>query len=167
MGRRFFGFAAAGVAVLGLAYVTGFLPSLRLFDEDKVIEVATEDTEMKAAIKLARETLPTFWSKMASHASNEEAFSLKLGISDAKMTEHFWCGDIRGSATAANCVIANEPADVHTVKMGQRVEVDPAIISDWMYMQGGKIKGGQTIRALIPHMTPEEADTYRAMLADQ
>lgn len=167
MSQRLFGFAVAGVAVLGLAYVTGFLPSLLMPSEDKVINVATEDAEMNAAIKIARETLPTFWSKMADHASNEEAFSLKLGISDGKMTEHFWCGDIRGSAIAANCVIANEPTDVHTVKMGQRVEVDPAIISDWMYMQSGKIKGGQTIRALIPHMAPEEAETYRAMLADK
>jgi uncharacterized protein YegJ (DUF2314 family) len=167
MGQRLFGFAVAGVAVLGLAYVSGLVPSLTQFSDDKVINVATEDAEMNAAIKLARETLPTFWSKLADHTSYEESFALKLGISDGKMTEHFWCGDIRGSATAANCVIANEPADVHTVKMGQRVEVDPAIISDWMYMQSGKIKGGQTIRALIPHMTQEEADTYRAMLADE
>jgi uncharacterized protein YegJ (DUF2314 family) len=167
MGQRLFGFAAAGVAVLGLAYVTGFVPSLSLFSEDKVINVATEDATMNAAIQKARDTLPNFWSKLADHAPNEEAFSLKLAISDGKLTEHFWCGDIRGSAAAANCAIANEPADVHTVKLGQRVEVDPAIISDWMYMQSGKIKGGQTIRALIPHMTPEEADTYRAMLADE
>ena len=55
---------------------------------------------------------------------------------------------------------------MHSVKNGQRVPVYPAVISDWMYRLDGKIKGGETIRAIIPMLSPEEAAQYKEMLAD-
>jgi uncharacterized protein YegJ (DUF2314 family) len=52
------------------------------------------------------------------------------------------------------------------VNEGQRIDVDPKLISDWMYMLNGKIKGGETIRVIIPTLSKDEADYYRNLLAD-
>ena len=161
--------ALVAVAVVAAAYFSDkiALPFWHGSFEDKVVSIASEDVEMNAAIAKARATLPDFWSKFASPASNEEGFALKLGISEGDETEHFWCNNIKGNAEKASCEINNEPVTVHSVKLGQRVDVDSAIISDWMYTFSGKIKGGQTIRALLPHLAGEEAEMTKAMLADE
>ncbi len=134
---------------------------------DKVILFDTEDPAMNAAIGKARASLAVFWKMFAAPEDGVDGFSLKLGISDGKMTEHFWCSDIEGDQQMATCVIANEPQDVHTVAMGQTVDVDPAIISDWMYRKNGKIVGGQTIRVMITTMAPDEAEQFKAMMAQE
>ena len=134
--------------------------------EDQVIDFARDDAEMNAAIDKARAALPEFWARFADPAGNEGDFSLKLGISDDVGTEHFWCGEIEGNAKSATCVIANEPVNVHTVAYGERVKVDPEIISDWLYYRDGKIVGGETIRVILPHLDKKEAARLRAMLAE-
>lgn len=135
------------------------------FAEDKVTAFATTDAEMNAAIARARETLPTFWAKFSNPSANEEDFALKLAISDGNLTEHFWCDEIEGDAAAATCTIANEPQEVHIVEYLQRIEVDPALISDWMYMRHGKIEGAETLRVIVTRVSEEEAAFYKEMLA--
>jgi uncharacterized protein YegJ (DUF2314 family) len=134
--------------------------------EDQVVDFARDDAEMNAAIDKARVSLPEFWARFADPARNEADFSLKLGISDDVGTEHFWCGEIEGDAEAATCVIANEPVHVHTVAYGERVTVDPAVISDWLYYRDGKIVGGETLRVMLPHLDKKAAADLRARLAE-
>jgi uncharacterized protein YegJ (DUF2314 family) len=134
---------------------------------DKVILFNTGDPAMNAAVGKARDTLPVFWKMFVAPDDGVDGFSLKLGISDGKMTEHFWCSEIQGNQDKSTCIIANEPQDVHTVTIGQTVDVDPAIISDWMYRKNGKIVGGQTIRVMITTMAPGEAEQYKAMMAEE
>lgn len=149
-----------------LATATMLVLAAPVVAEDQVIQFATSDAEMNAAIERARATLPQFWSRFATPAANEADFSLKLGISDDVGTEHFWCDDIEGDATEASCVIANTPVNVHVVEQGERVKVDPAIISDWLYYRDGRIVGGETIRVMIPHLDKKEAARMRAMMAE-
>jgi uncharacterized protein YegJ (DUF2314 family) len=156
---------AAGLVGGGLLYQRG--SDAGADASDKVVQVSSDDPAMNAAIGKARETLPGFWAKLAKPGAGEAGFSLKLALEDAGQVEHFWCSDIRGDAAKASCVIANEPATVKTVKLGQRVDVAPARISDWMYQKDGKIKGGQSIRVLLATLPQAEADAYRALLADE
>ena len=134
--------------------------------EDQVIDFAKSDPEMNAAIAKARGSLPEFWARFADPAANEIDFALKLGIQGEDGAEHFWCDEIEGNAEKATCVIANEPARVHTVSYGERVAVDPAIISDWLYYRDGKIVGGETIRVMLSHLDKKEAAALREQLAE-
>ena len=186
-------FIAAGVPLVGLVSCPGFSPIFRShiqarempmltkpvaalvftlalsipgLAEDQVVNVPSDDVEMNAAIEQARSTLPDFWARFADPAPDEADFSLKLGITDSVGTEHFWCGEIEGDAKTATCVIANEPVHVHTVSYGERVAVDPDIISDWLYYRDGKIVGGETIRVMLPRLDKKEAAILRAQLAE-
>jgi uncharacterized protein YegJ (DUF2314 family) len=134
--------------------------------QNTVIPFATDDADMNAAIAKARKNLPEFWSRFAAPAPNEADFSLKLGISDGNQTEHFWCGEIEGNAQDATCVIANEPVDVFTVAYGERVKVNPAEISDWLYYRDDKIVGAETLRVMLPHLEKKEAAAMRALLGE-
>ncbi len=152
-----FGFALVSVLVLRTPQTVS---------DDPVYSFARVDPIMNAAIEKARSSLPVFWSKFTDHTAEEDSFSLKIAISEGEETEHFWCGEIEGNATKASCKISNEPQVVHSVSEGQRIEVDPQLISDWMYMLNGRIKGGETIRVIIPTLSKDEADYYRSLLAD-
>ncbi|EGF92828.1 hypothetical protein ABI_12660 [Asticcacaulis biprosthecium C19] len=134
--------------------------------DDPIVVVEEGDAAMNAAIAKARSTLPVFWAELADPKPNESDFALKIEISDGEAVEHFWCTDIVGDGKAARCAIGNDPQWVTNVKLGQVIDVKPDDISDWMYFRDGKIVGGQTIRALLPHLPPEEAEVYRNMLAN-
>lgn len=138
--------------------------SLPVLAQDKVVDFATDDAEMNAAIAKARETLPQFWERLAAPAANEDGFSLKLAISDGINTEHLWCGYIEGDADKANCIIDNQPVYVQVVAYGEGVDVDPADISDWLYYRDGRIVGGQTLRVMLPYLPKKEAARLAAQL---
>ena len=153
-----------GHLVILASILLGIGPALA---EDPVIRVPDADPVMNAAIDKARNTLPAFWTRFASPAPDEHDFNLKLAITDANGTEHFWCVDIEGDAVAATCEIGNEPQLVESGSYGERVSVDFDIISDWMYFDGDKVRGGRTIRAMLSRMSAEDAAYYRSLLLDE
>ena len=154
-------------SIAGILAIASFPAAVLAEDPpDKVVLFSKDDPEMNAAIVKARNGLGAFWEKFAAPAPNEDGFSLKIMISQGADTEHFWCGEIKGNATTATCAIANDPQSVHSVTLGQRIDVNPDHISDWMFRLDGKIKGGETIRVIIPRLPREQADSYRSLLAD-
>jgi uncharacterized protein YegJ (DUF2314 family) len=128
--------------------------------------VAEDDPEMAAAITKARKSLPDFWKKVQTPANGEDGFSLKVKIKDKNGSEHFWITDIKRQNETVSGVINNDPEIVQSVKMGQRVTVPEADISDWMYMRSGKIYGNETIHALYKTMSPDEAAAMKKMMAN-
>jgi uncharacterized protein YegJ (DUF2314 family) len=145
-------------SILALVFIA--LSSSQTLADDPTIKFNTDDPAMNAAIQKARASLPKFWLKFTDHSIEEQGFNLKVRIVDDNGSEHFWCGDIKGKPEKPTCVIDNEPDTVESVKMGERIEVDTAAISDWMYLRGEKIVGGQTIKVMLPHLPPEEAKFF-------
>ncbi len=135
--------------------------------EEKTVLFSSGDPKMNAAIAKSRGSLDVFWNRFAAPANNEGGFALKIAISQGNITEHFWCGELVGDAEYSSCTIQNEAQDVTSVKLGQAINVDPDLISDWMYLRDGKIVGGQTIRVIAEILPKEEADFYRQMLAPE
>ena len=82
----------------------------------------------------------------------------------ARSTSRPRTSSVKGGKISA--VINNVPRDVKTVRLGERIEVAYAQISDWMYMRAGKIVGNFTMRPLLKRMPPQDAARYRTMLAD-
>ena len=52
--------------------------------------------------------------------------------------------------------INNDPELVKNVKIGQSITVEPKQISDWMYINQGKLVGGTTVRVLRDNLSPSE-----------
>jgi len=134
--------------------------------DDRTINVADDDPEMLAAIAKARETLPKFWAEFDHPQPKEENFCLKVGIKDGKETEHFWTEKIEKKDAKIFGTIANDPDLVHNVKLGDRIEIPEADISDWFYMRDGKLVGNYTLRVLFKQMPAAEVAKYKALLAD-
>ena len=133
---------------------------------DKVVNVEDDDPEMVAAIAKARDTLPQFWQVFDKRERGESKFSLKVKITDKKGTEHFWATDIERRDGKTMGTINNDPNIVASVKLGDRIEIPEADISDWLYMRGGKMVGNETLRPLLKKMSAAEAERLRSMMAD-
>jgi uncharacterized protein YegJ (DUF2314 family) len=133
---------------------------------DKVINVAGDDPEMKAAIAKARDTLPQFWQAFNNRTRGETDFSLKVRITDNGGVEHFWLSHLEKRDAQLYGVINNDAEIVRNVKLGERLPIPEADISDWLYMREGKMVGNYTLRVLFKSMPAAEVRRYKEMLAD-
>jgi len=148
-------------------FALGALPPTATAQDSSYIRVPNEVPEMADAKAKARATLSRFWEKMDKPGPDEEGFALKVGIPyGGNNSEHIWTSYIERKDGRIFGVIDNVPRDVKTIRVGQRIEIADAQISDWMYRRAGKIVGGYTIRPLLKRMPPEEAARFRAMLAE-
>jgi uncharacterized protein YegJ (DUF2314 family) len=123
----------------------------------EVVGVKNADPKMGAAIAKARATLPSFRAVLASPPAGAEKFSVKVGfVDDSSEREHIWLGDVKLTETHVSGALNNEPVNVSRLQLGQHVTAPLEDISDWMYVEGGVLRGGFTLRVLLDKMSPEE-----------
>jgi uncharacterized protein YegJ (DUF2314 family) len=134
--------------------------------QDKIINVEADDPEMVAAIAKARDTLPQFWQVFNKREHGESGFSLKVKITDKRGTEHFWATDIERRDGKTTGEINNDPNTVASVKLGDRIEILEADISDWLFMRNGKMVGNETLKPLLKKMPAAEVEKLKKIMAD-
>ena len=123
---------------------------------DKVILVSPDDPRMNAAIEKARASVGTFIAALQSPKPGQVGFNVKVKFEDGGKVEYIWLDHVTYDGTNFQGTIDNEPEMVKNVKIGQRVTVAPAEISDWMYIENRKLVGGETVRALRDRLSPRE-----------
>ena len=121
---------------------------------------------MNAAISKARGSLTEFWKLFEHPEHGETDFCLKVMIRDGTEIEHFWVRNLENKAGKIFGTVNNDPDIVHSVKLGDRIQVPEADISDWLYMQSGKMHGNYTLRVLFKQMSAAEVLKNKQMLAD-
>jgi len=157
---------ARPIALLLTSLIVVMLTACSQRADDRVINVEEDYSAMNAAIARARETLPHFWKVFAKPERGESDFALKVKITDSHGTEHFWATDLKKVNGKTEGTINNDPNTVKTVKLGSRIEIPDADISDWMYLREGKMVGNFTIKPLFKQMPAAEVKKYQSIMAD-
>ena len=129
--------------------------------DDPVIGVEADDKEMNAAIVQAQSTVAEFVERLKNPGPKDDGFSVKKMVQDGEEVEHFWLTDISHANGIFTGSIGNDPQSVRTVKFGQKVSVAETEITDWMYLDDGKMVGNFTLRVLLQRMPKEQADAIR------
>lgn len=124
--------------------------------QSPVAFVAEDDPKMLAAIKMARDTADGFITALKSPKPTQKMFAVKMPIRDGSNIEHMWVLPVQFLSGKFVGRINNDPEKVKGVKLGQIVEVPKDQISDWMYVEGKKLTGGYTFRALRDAMPKAE-----------
>lgn len=151
----------------GVAFALLLLGWICVAAAQAVIHVPNNDPEMAAAQAKAQASLAEFWRVFDRPGANEEGFAVKVAIPyGANNSEHMWFNGIERSGSKLFGTLNNNPVHVKELRRGQRIEIDEARISDWMYLRSGKIVGNHTMRPLLKRLPPQEAARYRAMLAE-
>jgi uncharacterized protein YegJ (DUF2314 family) len=123
---------------------------------DKVTKVADDDPRMNAAMDKARSTVSSFIAALQSPQPSQSGFTVKMAFSDGSNTEHMWLASVSYDGTTFHGTVGNVPVTVKSVKMGEQAAVSPSKISDWMYLEHGKVVGGHTLRVLRETLSPSE-----------
>lgn len=133
--------------------------------DDLVLDVRADDPELVAARARARREIDAVILKNAERSLKD--FSVKAPVTDGIHVEHVWLADVTYADGVFTGTIDNDLERVRTRKAGDLVRVEKDEIDDYMYEEGGKIRGNYTLRALIDRLPPEEAAEYREMLGPE
>jgi uncharacterized protein YegJ (DUF2314 family) len=131
---------------------------------DSTVPVATEDAEMNGAISNAQASLTNFIAAFQAPRTNQNYFLIKGKFNEGKTVEHIWVADLTFSGQAFKGVIANQPESIHSLQFKQPVAVPLPEVSDWMFVQDGKLMGAYTSRVLRNRMTEQQRHELDASL---
>lgn len=129
--------------------------------DDPVVEVQASNEKMNAAMDHARETVNVFIERLTNPQPSDSEFGVKVKIQDGENVEFLWVSDISFADGAFSGNIANDPQSVKNVRFGQKVSVKSDEISDWKYLDNGKMIGNFTMRVLLEYIPPEQAKAIR------
>ena len=128
--------------------------------------VEDTDPEMAAAIAKAQESLPQFWQVFDKRGRGESNFVLVVRITDKGRIEHFHTTDFERRDGKTMVIISHQPKIVASVKLGDRIEIPAADITDWSYMRDGKYVGMATMKPRFKHMPADQVDALKKVMTD-
>jgi Uncharacterized protein conserved in bacteria len=128
--------------------------------QSNIVTTGGDDAEMNAAIEKAKDSFTVFTAAFNSKKSKYTSFTIKVPFTTTEGNEHIWIGEISKKKDDYFGIVDNLPESTSEVKLGDKVKIDPAKISDWMFVEDGKLRGGYTIRLIRKRMTEEERKTF-------
>lgn len=123
--------------------------------EPQVFNIDQHNTAMKRAVHQARRTVGVFLQALGHPAAGQTDFEVKKPFVQNGVVEHLWLSNVTFTGNRFHGVVDNIPHLIKGLKMGDRVSVDPDEISDWAFVQSGRLIGGYTIRVLYSELSPQ------------
>ncbi|MBK1792105.1 YegJ family protein [Persicirhabdus sediminis] len=128
-----------------------------------MVDLDSGSEKMNRAIQSARDTLLDATQRFI--AGELEGFSVKFPITDGVNTEHVWLANTHFFEGLFTGEIESDIENVEGFETGQEIEVSFDAVSDWLYLENGKMHGSYTLRAMLSDMHPSVAKQYREILA--
>lgn len=118
--------------------------------------------EMDQAIAESRATFDEFVARARNPQPGDEAFSVKVKLTDSNGTEHIWLNELQLDQTPMLGKITLDAEVLQHVRAGMKVKFTREEVTDWMYMANGKMQGNRTLRVMLKTMPPEKAEEMKA-----
>lgn len=133
-------------------------------DRYGISAVSPDDREMNAAIAEARARMPELLTALKQRSGAVTRFSVKARYATRSGEEHIWIGDISYDGTSFAGRVENVPRDIEKLKYGDTVRIAPSQISDWLYVEDGRLVGAFTMRVIYRRMPPAQQQAFRQQL---
>jgi uncharacterized protein YegJ (DUF2314 family) len=130
-------------------------------ERDEIVIVARTDPTMAAAMRKARASLGDFLALARNPRPGMEGFAVKVAIRQGDDAEYFWIHPFEHDAGRFSGQLNNTPRSVRNVKMGDRIAFTEQEIVDWIYLDGGRMKGNYTACALLKNASPQEREAFK------
>lgn len=125
--------------------------------QDAITQVEHDDKEMNAAVEAAQKTLYQFQKVLQNPSAQQSDFGLKVRFDLPDGTgEHIWFREIHFIDNEFVVIVNNDNLVTTEVSYNDTVLINKDNISDWMYVEDGKLVGGFTTRVLRKRMSAEE-----------
>lgn len=160
MNTHFFTISLLSISLLFLFSCQNNSAVIKREGEPDIVRIKGDDGEMNKAIELANKNFGQFDSVFSRNDTTVMALAIKMRFGTTDGGEHIWITDISKKGNHYYGVVGNLPESTKEVSLGDTVKIAKAQISDWMYIQNGKLKGGYTIRALRNQLSDAEKRTF-------
>ncbi|MFO0863251.1 MAG: DUF2314 domain-containing protein [Gemmataceae bacterium] len=124
--------------------------------------ISGNDPRMKAAIAEAHAHWDVFVSALQNPASKQKGFAVKAPFREGRTTEQLWITRLELSDDNISGTVDDQPVVLRGIHRKQVVQVTRSQVSDWMFLDQGKIRGGYTIRALRDSLSGDEKTRFLA-----
>ncbi|HYD54974.1 MAG TPA: DUF2314 domain-containing protein [Gemmatimonadaceae bacterium] len=129
-----------------------------------VVDFAADDAGMNEAIAHARSTVGGFVARLDDPAGiDRQAVKVPLPVVGGG-SEHVWLADVRLEDGLLVGTIGNAPERALGFREGELLRTKPEQISDWSYVEDGRLVGGFTVRHLRNCLSPRERRKLDAAL---
>ena len=128
--------------------------------EPAITYVKSDDPKMVAAIDKARGSFDQFQTAFEKQQPGQDFFSVKLLVEDGEHQEHVWTTPVRIEAGKYYGPLDNEPYQIKKYALGDEINIPVDQISDWMYVDDGKLVGGYTLRVVRDSLTEEQRKEF-------
>jgi uncharacterized protein YegJ (DUF2314 family) len=128
---------------------------------DRIVRFKSGDREMDAVIEAARQDFPDFMRAFQAPGEQQHGFHLKVAFVDDDEVEQVWVADLGRTDTGFSGVLASEPL-LPSLQYKQPVEFERNRITDWMFIDHGRLVGGYTTRLIRQRMNSEEREAFDA-----
>lgn len=129
-----------------------------------VVYAEGNDPAMNDAIQRAREELATFETVLTSPQPNQIKFGVKVSIPHSGGAEHLWLGNPVFDGDSLSGVVEDVPIYAKNISRGEKIRVHRHGISDWMYMEDGRLRGGYTIRVGVDQLPDDQRAEQKKQL---
>lgn len=119
--------------------------------------------ELSNAVATARRTLPEFWQRWRANEPHETGYAVKILVGDQFGAEQIWVSRIQARDGRIHGTVDTRPQRTRFVQAGQRIEIRPDSIVDWMYFRNGRMVGNHTGRVLLKYLPPAEAEKLQLL----
>lgn len=124
------------------------------------VTVPGGNAKMQGAIEKARETVDQFIGVFNAPQPSQSMISIKMKVSEGENSEHMWMAPESYTDGKFRGKLLNDPVDLKGVRLGDSMEVAKGEISDWMYVENGKLVGGYTMRVMRDTLSPQERQDF-------
>jgi len=128
--------------------------------EPEYFQVTKDHAAMHRAVIEARKTVKKFINVLKHPGPGQQDFEVKKPFVQGDQVEHIWLSDVQFVGNSFQGKIDNRPRNIPGLKVGQLVSVKPNEISDWLYVDNGKLVGGYTVRAHYNELSPEQKQKF-------
>ena len=134
---------------------------MRTNGDANMYTVNDDDMQLEHAVKHARRTVGQFITALQNPPPNSRDFQVKkLFIAKDGTAEHIWLADVKFTGNRFVGIVDNKPNKIPGLKIGDRHSVNPDEVTDWSYVENGKLVGGYTIRVLFAEMSSDEKQQF-------
>ena len=116
----------------------------------------SDDADLKTAVAQSTNTLDSFITALKSNNPALANFAVKIRFPGLGGAEDVWATNIKITPTGFAGVLNNAPRLTIKAKKGDPIKFNKQNISDWMYTENGKLRGGFTIKVTYSRMTLKE-----------
>ena len=123
---------------------------------EDVVQAESDDKEMNAAMKKARDTLLTFFNVLEKR-DKDKRYLLKVRIEEDGEVEHVWLEPVKRQESGIIGMLANKPVSIKKHKVGDVIAPLPDEVSDWAILsKDGTYEGGYTIKLMEKRVKARE-----------